>query len=284
MPTSAASSTLPDVTAAVSTVAAAPHIRAALVERQRAIAAAEPVVMAGRDIGTVVLPDARYKFFLTASLPERAKRRTLELAAGGIDASGSDVAAAACRTRPARYGAGDVAAAGGRRRGLRSIRPTSTSTECSSGCSPKCAAGDAFLPVRTCVLPDRVHRAVALRATGAENLPRTGPVIVACNHVSYLDPVALGIGLPRMVTYLAKKELFSIPILGALVRGCGAYPLDRDAGGVAAVRAALRVLKNGRCIGIFPEGTRNLHRTRHPRKAARRSWRRSRARRWCRRR
>ena len=86
--------TLPDVTAAVSTVAAAPHIRAALVERQRAIAAAEPVVMAGRDIGTVVLPDARYKFFLTASLPERAKRRRLELAAGGIDASGSDVAAA----------------------------------------------------------------------------------------------------------------------------------------------------------------------------------------------
>jgi cytidylate kinase len=85
--------TQPEVTAAVSTVAAAPHIRSALVERQRAIAAAEPVVMAGRDIGTVVLPDARYKFFLTASLPERAKRRTLELAASGIDVSGSDVAA-----------------------------------------------------------------------------------------------------------------------------------------------------------------------------------------------
>jgi cytidylate kinase len=85
--------TLPDVTAAVSTVAAAPHIRAALVDRQRAIAAVEPVVMAGRDIGTVVLPTARYKFFLTASLPERAKRRRLELLAGGIDVSGSDVAA-----------------------------------------------------------------------------------------------------------------------------------------------------------------------------------------------
>ncbi len=85
--------TQPEVTAAVSTVAAAPHIRAALVARQRAIAAAEPVVMAGRDIGTVVLPDARYKFFLTASLAERAKRRTLELAASGIDISGSDVAA-----------------------------------------------------------------------------------------------------------------------------------------------------------------------------------------------
>jgi cytidylate kinase len=85
--------TQPDVTAAVSTVAAAPHIRAALVARQRAIAQAEPVVMAGRDIGTVVLPDARYKFFLTASLAERAKRRRAELLAGGIDVSGSDVAA-----------------------------------------------------------------------------------------------------------------------------------------------------------------------------------------------
>jgi cytidylate kinase len=85
--------TMPDVTAAVSTVASAPQVRAALVDRQRAIAAAEPVVMAGRDIGTVVLPDARFKFFLTASLPVRAKRRLLELLASGIDASGSDVAA-----------------------------------------------------------------------------------------------------------------------------------------------------------------------------------------------
>jgi 1-acyl-sn-glycerol-3-phosphate acyltransferase len=96
------------------------------------------------------------------------------------------------------------------------------------------------------------------KATGAENVPRTGPVIVASNHLSYLDPVAVGIGLPRMVTYLAKKELFEIPLLSFFVRGCGAYPLDREAGGVAAVRAALRVLKAGRCIGIFPEGTRNL--------------------------
>jgi len=97
------------------------------------------------------------------------------------------------------------------------------------------------------------------RATGVENVPRTGPLIVACNHISYLDPVALGVGSPRMLTYLAKKQLFEIPLLGLLIRGCGAYPLDRDAGGVAAVRLALRVLKEGRCIGIFPEGTRNVN-------------------------
>ena len=96
------------------------------------------------------------------------------------------------------------------------------------------------------------------RALQPGNVPATGAVIVACNHVSYLDPVVLGIGFTRPVTYLAKKELFAIPVLGPIIVGLGVYPLDREAGGVAAVRAALRALKDGRCVGIFPEGTRNL--------------------------
>jgi cytidylate kinase len=75
----------PDVAAAVSSVAALPAIRAELVERQRAIAAQGRVVMAGRDIGTVVLPDARYKFFLTASVDERARRRRAEFLERGLD-------------------------------------------------------------------------------------------------------------------------------------------------------------------------------------------------------
>jgi 1-acyl-sn-glycerol-3-phosphate acyltransferase len=96
------------------------------------------------------------------------------------------------------------------------------------------------------------------RAIQSTNVPASGAVIVACNHVSYLDPVVLGIGFTRPVTYLAKKELFAIPVLGPIIVGLGVYPLDREAGGVAAVRAALRALKEGRCVGIFPEGTRNL--------------------------
>ena len=83
----------PDVAAAVSTVAALPKIRAELVERQRAIAAQGPVVMAGRDIGTVVLPDARHKFFLTASVDERARRRQLEFHERGIDVPFEEVRA-----------------------------------------------------------------------------------------------------------------------------------------------------------------------------------------------
>lgn len=81
----------PEVTAAVSVVAAQPSIRAALVSRQREIARQGPVVMAGRDIGTVVLPDARHKFFLTASLDERARRRQSELAERGVAVSLDDV-------------------------------------------------------------------------------------------------------------------------------------------------------------------------------------------------
>ena len=83
----------PDVAAAVSTVAALPTIRAELVERQRAIAAQGPVVMAGRDIGTVVLPDARNKFFLTASVDERARRRQAEFHDRGLDVAFDEVRA-----------------------------------------------------------------------------------------------------------------------------------------------------------------------------------------------
>lgn len=80
-----------DVTAIVSTVSAHAAVRAALVRRQQEIANAGPVVMAGRDIGTVVLPQARHKFFLTASLDERVKRRRAELEAGGVPTAEPDL-------------------------------------------------------------------------------------------------------------------------------------------------------------------------------------------------
>jgi cytidylate kinase len=75
----------PEVSSAVSTVAALPGVRTALVTEQRAIAHEGPVVMAGRDIGTVVLPQARFKFFLTASVDERADRRAKEFAERGLN-------------------------------------------------------------------------------------------------------------------------------------------------------------------------------------------------------
>ncbi|HEY1978195.1 MAG TPA: lysophospholipid acyltransferase family protein [Candidatus Baltobacteraceae bacterium] len=95
------------------------------------------------------------------------------------------------------------------------------------------------------------------RATGTENVPRTGPLIVACNHRSYLDPPGMGCFCPRRISYMAKKELFDIPILGPAIRAVGAYPVDRQGSARAAIKRSLEVLQDGGAVGIFPEGTRN---------------------------
>lgn len=95
------------------------------------------------------------------------------------------------------------------------------------------------------------------RIVGVRNVPKDGPLILACNHTAYLDPPALGAAAPRPVTYMAKQELFEIPVLGPLITGLGAFPVDRSRGDVAAIKTAIGVLKTGACLGIFPEGTRN---------------------------
>jgi 1-acyl-sn-glycerol-3-phosphate acyltransferase len=95
------------------------------------------------------------------------------------------------------------------------------------------------------------------QASGMENVPRDGPLIVACNHVSYLDPPVMGCFVPRRISYMAKKELFTMPVLGSVIRGLGAYAVDRDGSATAAIKRSLEVLRRGGTVGIFPEGTRN---------------------------
>ena len=96
-----------------------------------------------------------------------------------------------------------------------------------------------------------------LRVVGAENVPMTGPLIVASNHVAYLDPPVLGAAAPRRIAYMAKIELFRIPGLGPLIAALGAFPVDRGKGDVAAIRTSVKTLREGHAVGIFPEGGRN---------------------------
>lgn len=93
---------------------------------------------------------------------------------------------------------------------------------------------------------------------GADRVPRDGPLIVACNHASYMDPVALGVACPRPLSYMAKAELFRIPVLGPLIRAVHAYPVERGekASAAAAIKKSVQILREGRAIGIFPQGTR----------------------------
>lgn len=97
-----------------------------------------------------------------------------------------------------------------------------------------------------------------MRVYGAQHVPRSGPVIIACNHVSYFDPPVLGSASPRRISYMAKEELFHIPLLGPAIRAVGAYPVDREGSAAAAIKRSVEVLRAGGVIGIFPEGGRNL--------------------------
>jgi 1-acyl-sn-glycerol-3-phosphate acyltransferase len=98
-------------------------------------------------------------------------------------------------------------------------------------------------------------------AEGTENIPEHGGVIV-CNHLGTLDPVLLAICMPnKTLHFLAKEELFRVPVLGWLIRKLNAIPVRRKKVDVSAVRKCMRVVNDGGLLVIFPEGTRNRTKT-----------------------
>ncbi len=93
---------------------------------------------------------------------------------------------------------------------------------------------------------------------GSENFPDSGPVIVVSNHISNWDPPMVGVAMPRQVNFVAKQELFKIPLVGFLLRAWGCVPVKRGRGDREALTKSLELLRDGRAIGIFIEGKRNL--------------------------
>jgi 1-acyl-sn-glycerol-3-phosphate acyltransferase len=91
---------------------------------------------------------------------------------------------------------------------------------------------------------------------GREHVPRQGPVLLVANHSSALDPPIVGGACPRRLCFLAKAQLFDIPLFGTLIRSLNARPLRRDGADAGAMRTALRLLQDGSALLVFPEGTR----------------------------
>ncbi len=96
-----------------------------------------------------------------------------------------------------------------------------------------------------------------IQAIGVENIPKEGGVLLCSNHISVIDPIVVGIMCPRPVHYMAKDELFQVPVLGGIVRKCNAFPVKRGFSDREALRTGLKLLKDGNVFGLFPEGTRS---------------------------
>ncbi len=91
---------------------------------------------------------------------------------------------------------------------------------------------------------------------GRENVPKKGAFIFVANHTSYLDPLLVGTSVCRGLYYMARSNLFKRPCFGRIMRGIHAFPVKRSKGDLGAIRESLRILKEGKPLVIFPEGTR----------------------------
>ncbi len=255
----------PEISMAASNVSAIGTVREYLLNTQRNIAKTNCVIMDGRDIGTVIFPEAEVKIFLTASSEARAKRRYDELIARGVDVTYENVLAEMIE------------------------RDTNDSTR---EIAPCVAAEDAITVDNTdlteaqtvekitaiikekipfiCDLPrkdstymrwhKRLHKLVrfifGIKIQGLENIPKSGGIMFCANHIAARDAVVIAAACEREIKFLAKKELFTIPLLGRIIRALGAVRLDRGGADVGAIRTSVSLIKSGYALSIFPQGHR----------------------------
>lgn len=92
---------------------------------------------------------------------------------------------------------------------------------------------------------------------GRENIPKDGGVLICSNHINNFDPIIVGMMAPRPVHFMAKEELFNVPVLGKMVPHLNAFPVKRGMSDREALRKGLAILKEGKVLGLFPEGTRS---------------------------
>lgn len=96
-----------------------------------------------------------------------------------------------------------------------------------------------------------------LKVMGHENIPRNGGAIIACNHISLLDPPVVGVSMDRYINFMAKDELFHYPVFSWVITKLKAFPVRRGMADRVAIRRAMALLESGQIVGLFPEGTRS---------------------------
>ena len=251
-----------------SKVSAIPFVRSALVKIQRHFGSSVDAVFEGRDMGTVVFPRAEVKVFLTARPEVRAERRYCELLEKFPDLSDEL----------------------SREQILLEIEQRDH-RDTTRTISPLCAASDAILIDTSELSVEQViNRIVELQKKSLRNAKfskmrlsyrfvylcartffrlfyglkvyglshfRPGSAVIAGNHASFFDPPVISISCPEEVHFLARESLFSVPVLGRLIRVLNSHPVSRSASDAHTFRQLIELLKAGKKVILFPEGQRS---------------------------
>lgn len=258
----------PEISMAASNVSAIPQVRDFLLDLQRSIARKNNIIMDGRDIGTVILPNADVKIFMTASAEERARRRFEELKAKGQDVNYDEILKDINQrdyndthreTAPLKKADDAV-----------ELDTTNMSIEEVADKIEELI--DAAIRRDFKVIPAwrRCTYAILrfiigfffrlvfnIKYEGTENMPNTGSIILAGNHQTWFDPILIAIKVKYISSYMAKAELFKNPILGLAIRMVHGFPTRRSSNDVSSLSVAEEFIRKGYNLTIFPEGTRS---------------------------
>jgi cytidylate kinase len=250
----------PDVTTNAKHIADAPKIREKLVEMQRQFATEEnKIVTEGRDQGTVAFPEADIKFYLTAQASERAKRRAKDegrTTKEEIEQIQKDI---------------EERDKSDQNRAVGPMKPADdaividTTDLTAEEVVEKLVE---YIESRTIRQPKMIWFRIArwfckvfcmaffrLYTQGRENVPEQGPLVLICNHQSFLDPVLCGIFVSRPLYFLARDTLFK-GLFGWLITSVNTIPVKRGEADLTAMRIIIDKLKQGNGVCLFPEATR----------------------------
>lgn len=286
----------PEISMGASAVSAIPKVREFLFDLQQDIAKHNNIIMDGRDIGTVVLPNAQVKIFLTATAEERANRRFKELQEKG-DPSTYEQVLEDIKQRDYNDTHRDIAPL---KKADDAVEVDSTKMTLDevidaivkiindktagesgsgddSGEKKSIRATRELMPVRPISKKKRLsfvkiffynllryitifvyHCYYNIKWEGKENVPKDGGNIFASNHRSYQDPVFTALGARVPISYMAKEELFHKNVFfTGLIKLFGAFPVVRGKGDMQVIDTSIEKLEKGRNLEIFPEGTRS---------------------------
>ncbi len=251
----------PEVSMAASAVSAIPKVREYLLDMQRDTARKNSVIMDGRDIGTVILPNAEVKIFLTASPEARAKRRYDELIAKGADVTYEKVFFEMVE-RDRNDSTREIAPCKQADDALLLDNSDLTAEQTVDAVIAIIKKKQRKLNKKTGYM--RLHAVLApmirffqrVKVTGKENVPKDGGFLICANHIAIRDVFMIAASCPRQIKFVAKKEIFKVPVIGSLVKWLGAIKLDRGGGDVGAIKAAVKQVEEGNIVAIFPQGHR----------------------------